>query len=675
MPQTHDRTQSAKAEGRKALSTGRKVSALGTPFGMCKGPPYVILVGSPTLIFAGAANLIRLGSAKPIRVGTADLILALAFGVTLWVTRWARALGSVRCNATPTERLASRSAWAGAGLDAGRGAQPPAPPPSAGMALCGVADVGDVAPMTNRRIAMHRLEELVRLHRLGETTREVARLLGMSPNTERAYREAFTAAGLLDGSVDALPSLAELKAAVLAHRPPAPLPAQQQSVLDPYRPAVAALLDKGLGPRAIYDRLRLEHGPLPGSYSAMKRLWRALRRERGVRPADVVIPVETLPGDVAQVDFGYVGRLFDPEARALRKAWCFVMVLGFSRHQVARVVFDQRAETWARLHAEAFEELGGVPKTVVPDNLKAAVVRAAFGLGDEGALHRGYRELARHYGFKVDPTPPRDPVKKGKVEAGVKYVKGNFFAGRDGHDVTDVRPALGRWTREVAGRRTHGTTGERPLERFERLERPALLPLPAAPFAPVTWKHATVHRDAHVAFDRRLYSVPWRLVGQRVWVRATADAVAIYADDERVATHARSGPGGHSTLEAHLPEGRRELRHRSEAYWRERAGRLGEPVGRFVAELLDGDDALSRLRGAQAVVLRLEKVAPERARAACARASHFGSYSYAAVRSILERGLDLEPLPVVSDGPSAQALARPRFARPADTWRVARGQA
>jgi transposase len=606
----------------------------------------VILVGSPKLIAAGAANLIRLGAAKTIRWGAANLILALAFGVTLWVTLRAKALGGARGDASPAEPLLS------------------------------AVDAGDVAPMTNRRIAMHRLEELVRLHRLGETTREVARLLGISPNTERAYREAFVAAGLLEGSADALPPLAELKAAVLAHRPPPKAaPPQQQSVLEAYRPAVAALFAKGLGPRAIYDRLRLEHGPLPGSYSAMKRLWRALRRERGVRPADVAIPVETAPGDVAQVDFGYVGRLFDPEARALRKAWCFVLVLGFSRHQVVRVAFDQRAETWARLHVEAFEELGGVPKTIVPDNLKAAVVRAAFGLGDEGSLHRGYRELARHYGFKVDPTPPRDPVKKGKVEAGVKYAKGNFFAGREGQDVVRVRAELGPWTREVAGRRVHGTTGEPPLERFERLERAALLPLPAAPFAPVTWKQATVHRDAHVAFDRRLYSAPWRLVGQRVWVRATADAVCVYADDERVATHARSGPGGHSTLEAHLPEGRRELRHRSEAYWRERAERLGEPVGRFVGELLDGDDALSRLRGAQAVVLRLEKVAPERARAACARASHFGSYSYAAVRAILERGLDLEPLPSAPVATSAEAPARPRFARPADTWRVARGQA
>ena len=132
----------------------------------------------------------------------------------------------------------------------------------------------------------------------------------------------------------------------------------------------------------------------------------------------MAIPVETEPGEVAQVDFGEVGRLFDPETQRLRRAWAFVMVLGFSRQMVVRVVFDQKLTTWLRLHVEAFEELGGVVRTVVPDNLKAAVIRAAFGVSSSTALNRSYRELARHYGFKVDPTPPYAPQKKGKVESG-----------------------------------------------------------------------------------------------------------------------------------------------------------------------------------------------------------------------------------------------------------------
>jgi len=138
----------------------------------------------------------------------------------------------------------------------------------------------------------------------------------------------------------------------------------------------------------------------------------------------VAIPVDAPPGE-AQVDFGYLGTLYDPGAGRERKAWVFVLVMACSRQMVTRVVFDQTSETWIRLHVEAFEELGGVPTVIVPDNLKAAVVRAAFAVDERAALHRSYRELARHYGCRIDPAPPRSPEKKGRVEAGVGYLRRN----------------------------------------------------------------------------------------------------------------------------------------------------------------------------------------------------------------------------------------------------------
>jgi transposase len=510
---------------------------------------------------------------------------------------------------------------------------------------------------------MHRLQELVRLHRLKTGSRETARLLGMGPNTERRYREILARAGLLAGPPDVLPSLEELKAAVRGALPEG-LPPQQTTSLEAYRAVLTAWLDKGLGPRASFDRLRLEYPAFAGSYSAVKRFARALRRARGIRPQEVAIPVETAPGEIAQVDFGYVGRLFDPEAQALRKAWCFVLVLAFSRHMVVRVVFDQTIETWLRLHVEAFAELGGVVDTVVPDNLKAAVVRAAFAVDDHSELNRSYRELARHYGFKVDPTPPYDAQKKGKVEAGVKYVKGNFFRGREGADVEAVRRDLPRWVREIAGTRAHGTTHTPPLALFEAVERAALLPLPRVPWEPAVWRRATVHRDAHIALEKRLYSVPWKLIGQSVWARLSAHTITVYADDERVATHDRRGVGPRSTREGHLPERRAPLRHRSRAYWEERAQALGEEVGAFVRTIFESDEVLSPLRRVQAIVLHLETVPVARARAACRRAAHFGSYSFAALKTILQRGLEQEPLP---DAPTP-APPVPRYARPASQW-------
>lgn len=517
--------------------------------------------------------------------------------------------------------------------------------------------------MCMRRLEMDRLQELVRLHRMKTGYREVARLLQMSPNTERIYRLALDAAGLLHGTVDALPALAVLKAAVAERlaTPPAP---QTVSTVERWEPRITELLGKGLGARATYDRLRLEESDFGASYWAVRAAWRRARRTRGVRAEDVAIPVETRPGEIAQVDFGHVGRLFDPTTHTLRHAYVFVLVLGHSRHMVCRIVFDQKTDTWLRLHAEAFAELGGRVETVVPDNLKAAVIHAAFGVGGQTALNRSYRELARHYGFKVDPTPPRSPKKKGKVESGVKYVKNNFFKGRAGADVDEVRRELARWVEEIAGRREHGTTGLRPREVFDAVERVALHPLPAVAFEPVEWKEALVHQDSHVAFERRLYSVPWRLIGKRIWLRATPTTVALFCDDTRVATHDRRGREPRSTIEEHLPDYRAPLRHRSRTYWEERADRLGPDVGAYIREVFDADDVLAMLRTVQAIVSHLEGYPQERAQAACRRARFYGNHSYAGVKDILRKGLDLEPLPTVTTPKATTGTQLPlRFAR------------
>jgi transposase len=530
-----------------------------------------------------------------------------------------------------------------------------------------VSVAADAAAMTAKRTDMHRLQELVRLHRLETGAREAARLLGLSPNTERRYREALMAAGMLQGPPEAIPALEELKAAVLKHSPPA-VPHQQQSSLECYWERIAALHGSGLGPTAIYDRLRSEDRDFGGSIGAVKRLVARIQRERGPSPNDVAIPVVTGAGEIAQVDFGYVGQLWDPAAGRLRKAWVFVMVLAHSRHQFARVVFDQRTETWISLHEQAFQAFGGVPHTMVPDNLKAAVIQAAFGAADPScALNRSYRELAQHYGFKVDPAPPAAPEKKGKVESAVKYVKNNALKGRYGENITDVNRALDHWVAEIAGTRCHGTTGRKPLEVFDAEERGALLALPARPYEPVTWKKASVHQDSHVVFDRRMYSVPWRLIGREVWVRATPATVTIYFDDAREATHRRLGETPWSTDESHLPEQRAALRHRSRAYWQERAEKLGADASQLVQELFDSDDVLSQLRQVQAIVTYLEKFPRERAQAACRRASFYGNVSYRAIKSILTKALDLEPLPQTMAQQTLWAEA-PRFARSPRTW-------
>ena len=518
--------------------------------------------------------------------------------------------------------------------------------------------------MRRREIDMHRLQELVHLHRKDVGARERARLLKMGPNQERKYREALQEAGLLDGPVDSLPELEELKAAVQAHLgEPAP-PKQEESSVEPYRSDIARMLKRNVGPKAIHDWLSLHQEGFEGSLSAVKRMCLRIRKEWGPQPEDVVIRVETEPGEIAQVDFGYVGHLLDEATGLMRKAYAFVMVLCFSRLMYVDFVFDQSVATWVGQHQKAFEFFGGVPSTVVPDNLKSAVVRCYFDLTEKPELNRTYREFARHYGFKVDPTPPYSPEKKGKVESNVKYVKGNFVATNDSEEMEESRRFLRRWRDEIANVRKHGTTGQVPRELFEKEERAALSSLPTVGYNPVEWKHATVSRDCHVAFERRLYSVPFRLIEQKVWIRAERDVVRIYADDAEVARHERRGRGA-ATNDAHLPEGRAELRHRDEAWWRQKAAAIGETVAEYVDEVFQSDDVCSQLRTVVSIIGLLEKYPSERAESACRRARLFGNYTYKGLRKILEEGIDLEPAfptAVYVHG----RLEQPRYARTAD---------
>ena len=498
--------------------------------------------------------------------------------------------------------------------------------------------------MGARRTDMHRLQEVIRLHRLGKSSRRIARHLSMGRDTIREYLLVLSKAGLLDGPSDALPDLDVLSGLVREHIASGTTEVAPSTV-EHWRDEVVRLREKGAGPTAIHDHLRLNQPEYQGSLSAIKRLCLRLLREEGPKAVDVAIPVDTKPGQIAQVDFGYAGKRYDPERGVLRKSWVFVMTLGFSRRSYCALSFDQRIETWIRLHIAAFEHFGGVPEVIVPDNLKAAVIRAAFAVDDDPVIQRSYRELARHYGFQVDPAPPRSPEKKGKVEAGVRYVKGNFLATWESVDLREDQKALARWTSEVADRRSHGTTARAPIELFEEHEREALRPLPRSRFELVVWKRAVLHTDAHVQIDGAFYSAPWPLLHQVLWVRCTKHSVSIYHQDVHQVTHARVKRGMRSTVEEHLPEHRRDLRERSREHWVERARRIGVEVEHLVELIFAEDDVLTQLRRVQAIVTHLEDFPRERARAAAKRALHFGCSDYRGIKNILKQGLDLESLP------------------------------
>ena len=490
------------------------------------------------------------------------------------------------------------------------------------------------------------LVELVRLLRTGASDRTLTQVLRHNRRTITKYRAWAQEQGLLAGD-GALPTGAVLQRLRAATLPSAP-PPQQISSLEPYHEEISAYRARGMEMAAIRTRLEEVHGH-PVSYSAIRRL---VRRLEPVRPPTAVVRIEAKPGSEAQVDFGYAGLTTDPAREAVRKTWVFVMVLSYSRHLYAELVFDQRLATWLGCHVHAFAAFGGVPGRVVPDNLKAAVVRASF---TEPEASRSYRECAEHYGFLIDPNPPRTPRLKGKVEqGGVHYVVRNFLAGRQAPGVPPpacdvLNAALRTWCEQVAGRRVHGTTRQAPLQRFRDGEQAALRPLPPTPFDLAVWKQAHVYRDCYVTFEQAYYSVPYRLVGEPVWVRGGARTVEVYtAEHELVATHDRARtPGERLTHLAHLPPEKVVGLTLTRAHCREQAAAIGPATAALVEQLLDHRPE-DRLRAAGRLLRLGQQATPARLEHACARAQAFGVADYPTVKRILQAGLESPPLPALA---------------------------
>lgn len=495
------------------------------------------------------------------------------------------------------------------------------------------------------------IKELIRLVRAGENNSTIARVLGLNRRTVIRYRAWASEHGLLVGEPLDPAALQRLIATTL----PAVLPPQQTSTVATYGEEIRQMRERGMEMAAIRSRLEERHGKAI-SYSAV---WRFVHHLE-TTTIEPVVRIEVPAGSEGQVDFGYAGLMIDPKTGAERKSWVFVLVLSWSRHLYAEVVFDQRVETWLLCHAHAFAAFGGVPARIVPDNLKAAVVRASFG-GDP-VIQRSYRECAEHYSFRIDPTRPRTPEHKGKVEqGGVHYIKRQFLAGRDPEPIDELNGKLHRWTTETAGQRIHGTTKERPLERFARTEQAALLPLPQSPYDPAAWKQVRVYRDCYVSFEGSYYSIPHRLVGQSVWLRAGARTVQVYSEaHELITTHDRATtPGERHTHLDHLPSEKVPGLVLSRDGVLLQAAEIGGATIAVVQHLLEHRPE-DRLRSAGRVVRLAETYGPERLERACQRAQHFGETDYPAIKRILETGMDATPLyaPVSAPPPPPYTFAR-----------------
>jgi transposase len=506
--------------------------------------------------------------------------------------------------------------------------------------------------MAYRELSVIEVREVLRRYVLGESLRAIARSTGVDRKTVTKYLETAQPLGVRPGGP---PPTEEQVVRVLATlRAPGPRGASESTdLLAPHQATIQAWLADGLRLTKIYRRLRKD---VPTSYST---LYRFAQTHCGFGASAVTVRVaDPPPGEAAEVDFGLLGYWTDPDTSRRRQVHGLLVTLLYSRYACLHVTFRQDLSALLDGLEVAWAFFGGVVKRLVIDNLKPAVTTA-----DRYApvMDRVFLEYAQARGFVADPTVVRHPTGKPKVERGIPYAREDFFRGEDFRDLLDMRQRALHWSRETAGTRLHGTTRRVPRVVFETEERATLLPAPTTPFDRPTWAEATIHPDHHLQFQRALYSVPTRYIGQRVSVRGDAKLVRIYHRHALIKTHPRRAPGQRSTDYADYPTALTPYALRAPDACVRRGAELGPAVGQFLTILLDGVFPWARLRQAQQLLRLAERFGAARVNAACARALAFDLVDVRRVQRILQTALETEPAPAARGA----VLSLPaRFARP-----------
>lgn len=288
------------------------------------------------------------------------------------------------------------------------------------------------------------------------------------------------------------------------------------TVLDEHRAWLEARAPQvNYSARILHQELRLRHG-FTGSYETVKLAVRPLRAQAQLASL-TQRRFETGPGEQAQVDWGQISVILGDERI---KVHIFVMTLGYSRRGYAEGFRSERMPELLAAHERAFAHFGGRCEFLLYDRMRTVVLS---GVRDETGQRRvrlnvTFEAFARHWGFTPRLCQPYRAQTKGKVESGVKYVKRNFVPGRTFADLDDFNRQLAAWQAEVADLRIHGTTHQRPIDRFGD-EAAALVPTAGQPsFLQAMVRERVVADDWLVSIDGNRYSVPFGLIGQTVEV-------------------------------------------------------------------------------------------------------------------------------------------------------------
>ncbi len=488
--------------------------------------------------------------------------------------------------------------------------------------------------MAQVRLTMRKIKEVLRLKwacRLNH--RAIARSVGISHSTVREYLRRAVEAGL------SWPLPPDLDDEALYQRlyPPVQRPDPETVIPVPnWEHVRTQLARRGVTRRLLWQEYLAEH-PDGYGYSQFCELYR--RWSGHPRPT---MRLDHKGGE-GYVDYaGMTMSVVDLDSGEIREVQVFVLALGASDYLYAEGQWSQASVHWINGHVHAFEHLGGAVPVLVPDNIKSGVTHPCR---YEPDLNPAYHEFAVHYGVAVLPARVRKPRDKAKVENGVQVVERWALAPL--RDMTffglaAFNQALRDLLAEINARPMPHLGASR-CELLELLDRPALLPLPESRFEVAGWRRATVPIDYHVECDFHFYSVPHKLIGQTVEIRATAGVIEVYSQSRRVASHARSAVrGGHTTVREHMPAAHQAFIDWTPERLQGWAQAIGPDTAKLTATILDSADVHPQqaTKSVLGIVRLASRFGERRLEAACRRALAHSIHTYRGVHNILTHGLD-----------------------------------
>lgn len=465
------------------------------------------------------------------------------------------------------------------------------------------------------QLGMDKVQAVFALHEVGWSKRRIARELGIHRTTVAGYLE-----GRCDSKPTKVPTGSEA-ASDEAHE-------GCRSLCEPYREAILEKLGQGLSAQRIFQDLREEHDFGYG-YDSVKRYVRHLRGGRRLP----FRRMECSPGDEAQVDFGSGAPLKSPDGKR-KRTYVFRIVLSHSRKAYSEAVQRQTTENFIRCLENAFAHFGGVVKTLVIDNLRAAVSKADW---YDPEINPKVQSFCLHCGTVILPTKPYTPRHKGKVERGIDYVQENALKGRTFSDLSEQNDFLLRWETSVADTRIHGTTRKQVNKLFEEIERATLQPLPLERFPLFHEAQRKVHRDGHISVQKAYYSVPPEYVTRRVWVRWDSRLVRVFNHKmQQIALHTRRAPGQFSTQGEHIASEKINRVERGAVWLLERAALIGTQSRRWAESMIEAR-GIQGVRVLQGLLSLANKHPHAEIEQACEIASSYGAYRLRTIRQLVKR--------------------------------------